>query len=468
MSSSDVVVEVRGLGKRYEIYATPRDRLKQMLLPPLARAASRPEPTYFREFWALRDISFEVRRGETLAIIGRNGSGKSTLLQIIAGTMAPTIGEARTHGRIAALLELGSGFNPEFSGRENVYLNCSILGMSRAQVDARIGEILAFADIGAFVDEPVKTYSSGMMVRLAFAVQAHIQADVVIIDEALAVGDVFFAQKCFARLRALVDGGAAVIFVTHDMSTVTQFCRSALVLHLGREMYRGDPVAAIRRYLAVGRDEGAATAIGADAATPGAGTVAGEDGWLPRKALVRAPEADIVDTGQAEFQGVAACDAEGRPTTFFEMGDTAEFFYDFLVKEDIGVPVGGLSIVNDKNVIVHGKSSLQTGLMPASPARRGTLLRFRQRVALRLTPGEYTVVIGLAATDTHTYGNVEHMSHDDVSSRTARVSSVGRACTFKVVLRRQGLALTHHGLCDLDGGIRMTSVADADAGGGNG
>ncbi|QJR16488.1 ABC transporter ATP-binding protein [Usitatibacter palustris] len=454
MSSDDPVVDVRDLGKRYEIYSAPRDRLKQMLLPPLARALSRPEPRYFREFWALRDISFQVRRGETLAIIGRNGSGKSTLLQIIAGTMAPTTGDARTHGRIAALLELGSGFNPEFTGRENVYLNCAILGLTREQVDARLDEILAFADIGAFVDQPVKTYSSGMMVRLAFAVQAHIAADIVIIDEALAVGDVFFAQKCFARLRTLVDSGAAVIFVTHDMSTVTQFCRSAIVLHEGRQLFQGDPVAAIRRYMLIGREESSfSRGSSGPADEPPEATVAGD--WPPPDALVRAPEVDVVEGGRAEFLGCTVRDALGRPANLFEMGDIAEFFYDFLVKDDIGIPVGGISIVNDKNIIVHGKNSLQVERGPRGPVGAGTRLRFRQRIALRLTPGEYTAVIGLAATDATTYANIDVLPHDDLTARTERISSVGRACTFGVVLRRKGVALTHHGLCDLDGDIAM-------------
>ncbi|OSJ19314.1 ABC transporter ATP-binding protein, partial [Bradyrhizobium canariense] len=160
-------------------------------------------PVYHREFWALKGISFEVRPGETLGIIGRNGSGKSTLLQIIAGTLSPTAGEVRVTGRVAALLELGSGFNPEFSGRENVLLNARILGLNREEIEARYDQIVAFADIGDFIEQPVKTYSSGMFVRLAFAVQAHIDASIVIIDEALAVGDVFFRQKCYARLEEI-------------------------------------------------------------------------------------------------------------------------------------------------------------------------------------------------------------------------------------------------------------------------
>ena len=203
---TDIVIDVRNLSKRYEIYTTPRDRLKQLVLPRLHQAANRTgvalkilkhrtPPHYFREFWALNDVSFQVRRGETFGIIGRNGSGKSTLLQIIAGTLAQTSGEVAVKGRIAALLELGCGFAPEFTGRENVFLNGRILGLTQKEIAARYDQIVDFADIGEFIDQPVKTYSSGMFVRLAFAVQAHIDASIVIIDEALTVGDVFFRQN---------------------------------------------------------------------------------------------------------------------------------------------------------------------------------------------------------------------------------------------------------------------------------
>jgi lipopolysaccharide transport system ATP-binding protein len=231
MSSEEIVIDVRNLSKRYEIYNTPRDRLKQLVLPHLHQAANRAgmalgiskqhsPPSYFREFWALQDVSFQVKRGETFGIIGRNGSGKSTLLQILAGTLAPTSGEANVNGRIAALLELGSGFNPEFTGRENVFLNGRILGLSQKEIEARYDQIAAFADIGEFIDQPVKTYSSGMFVRLAFAVQAHIDASIVIIDEALAVGDVFFRQKCYARLEQLRSSGAAILLVSHAMPEI--------------------------------------------------------------------------------------------------------------------------------------------------------------------------------------------------------------------------------------------------------
>ena len=199
--SSEIAIRVTNLSKCYQIYENPRDRLKQFVVPRVKHAFGRQSCNYYREFWALRDVSFEVKRGETVGIIGRNGSGKSTLLQMICGTLTPTNGTVETSGRVAALLELGSGFNPEFTGRENVYMNGAVLGLSKEEIDARFNDIAEFADIGDFIEQPVKTYSSGMMVRLAFAVIAHVDADILVIDEALAVGDTFFTQKCMRFLR---------------------------------------------------------------------------------------------------------------------------------------------------------------------------------------------------------------------------------------------------------------------------
>jgi lipopolysaccharide transport system ATP-binding protein len=226
----DVAIRVRGVGKCYSIYAKPRDRLKQFFLPGLRRLIGLSSTGYHREFWALRDISFEVRRGETVGIVGRNGAGKSTLLQLICGTLTPSCGTLETNGRIAALLELGSGFNPEFTGRENVYLNGAVLGLSASEIDERFEEILAFADIGLFIDQSVKTYSSGMMVRLAFAVIAHVDADILVVDEALSVGDVFFQQKCQRFLKNFQAQGGTILFVSHDTGAVTALCDSAILL----------------------------------------------------------------------------------------------------------------------------------------------------------------------------------------------------------------------------------------------
>lgn len=238
--SSEYAIAVRGLGKCFHIYDNPRARLLQMF----SGAGRR----YYREFWALRDISFSVGRGETVGIVGRNGSGKSTLLQLICGTLNPTGGEIHTHGRIAALLELGSGFNPEFTGRENIYMNAAVLGLSREETQARFAEIEAFAEIGEFIDQPVKTYSSGMLVRLAFAVAINVDAQILVIDEALAVGDELFQRKCYARIETLKQAGATILFVSHSGGTVVEFCDRAILLDSGEQLAIGQPKAVIGLY----------------------------------------------------------------------------------------------------------------------------------------------------------------------------------------------------------------------------
>ena len=245
---NDIAIRVSNLSKCYQIYDAPRDRLKQFVLPRLSRLAGRAPKQYFREFWALNDVSFEIKKGETVGIVGRNGSGKSTLLQMICGTLNPTRGSIQTNGRIAALLELGSGFNPEFTGRENVYMNASVLGLSNEEVDARFNDIVAFADIGDFVEQPVKTYSSGMMVRLAFAVIAHVDADILVVDEALAVGDAFFTQKCMRFLRNFMKTGS-VIFVSHDLASIRNLCDKAVWLNQGVIVDSGKPEDVCNEYL---------------------------------------------------------------------------------------------------------------------------------------------------------------------------------------------------------------------------
>ncbi len=227
-------IRLEAVSKCYRLFQKPQDRFKQATFDrfPKLFGGKSAAPLY-REHWALRDVSLELQPGETVGILGRNGAGKSTLLQIIAGTVAPTSGTVQTTGRITALLELGSGFNPEFTGRENVFLNAKILGLSGEDVRARFDDIASFADIGDFIEQPVKTYSSGMMMRLAFAVQTAVDPKVLIVDEALSVGDMFFQAKCMARISRLVDSGVALLFVSHDISTVRQLCRRAVLLDRG-------------------------------------------------------------------------------------------------------------------------------------------------------------------------------------------------------------------------------------------
>ncbi|WP_292979561.1 ABC transporter ATP-binding protein [Nitrosomonas sp.] len=248
----DIAIRVSNLSKCYQIYDTPRDRLKQFILPRIRHAVGRQPAQYFREFWALKNISVDIKKGEAIGIVGRNGSGKSTLLQLICGTLSPTQGTIETHGRIAALLELGSGFNPEFTGQENVYLNGSIIGIDKNRLDERFSDIVRFADIGDHLDQPVKTYSSGMFVRLAFAVQMHLDPDILIIDEALSVGDQFFQAKCYAAIRSMMDNGTTVLFVSHSASTVKALCPRAILLSHGELVVDGLASKVLDRYFVLG------------------------------------------------------------------------------------------------------------------------------------------------------------------------------------------------------------------------
>lgn len=229
--SSDIAIAVRNVSKVYHIYERPQDRLKQMLW--------RGGRKFHDEFWALGGIDFEVRRGETVGIIGRNGSGKSTLLQIVCGTVTPTTGTVERNGRLSALLELGSGFNPDFTGRENVFLNGSILGLSRSEMDVRFDRIAAFADIGQFIDSPVKHYSSGMFARLAFSVAIHVDPEILIVDEILAVGDAAFQRRCLSKFYEIRESGCAILFVSHDQYQVKSVCQRAVYLERGRQKLFG-------------------------------------------------------------------------------------------------------------------------------------------------------------------------------------------------------------------------------------
>lgn len=250
MTSSPPVIRLDKISKCYRIYNNPKDRLRQALRdrvgPWLGKQA---HPPLFREHWALHDISLEISPGEAIGVLGRNGAGKSTLLQIIAGTLTPTSGEVSISGRVTALLELGSGFNPEFTGRENIYHNAQILGLSRTETESKFDDIASFADIGDFLDQPVKTYSSGMMMRLAFAVQTSASPQILIVDEALSVGDMFFQAKCMARINKLVDDGVTLLFVSHDIGSVRQLCSRALLVEHGQLIGNGSAAKISDQYL---------------------------------------------------------------------------------------------------------------------------------------------------------------------------------------------------------------------------
>ncbi|PHJ60086.1 ABC transporter ATP-binding protein [Nostoc linckia z18] len=236
----EIAISLKNVSKCFKRYSRPVDRLKEVLLPGKSRTD---------EFWALRDINIEIPKGQTVGVIGRNGSGKSTLLQIIVGTLTPSTGDVRVDGRVSALLELGSGFNPEFTGRQNVFFNGRLLGLSQKQIEDRFDDIAAFADIGDFIEQPVKTYSSGMYVRLAFAVAVNVDPEILIVDEALAVGDIVFQHRCMRQMRAMMDSGVTTLFVSHDAGAIKTLCNSAIMIHDGKVHTTGLPNAVVIEYL---------------------------------------------------------------------------------------------------------------------------------------------------------------------------------------------------------------------------
>jgi len=395
-----VVISVRGLSKCYPIYDKPRDRLKQFLLPRLQRYAGKAPGQYHREFWALRDVSFDICRGETVGIIGRNGAGKSTLLQIICGTLTPTAGVVETRGRIAALLELGAGFNPEFTGAENVFLNGALLGLSRDQVEARFDAIAAFADIGEFLEQPVKTYSSGMYVRLAFAVQACVDPEILVVDEALSVGDIGFQYKCFRRMEELRDRGVTILMVTHSTGSILQYADRCIVLDGGRVSH--DTPQVLEAVLAYEKGMIAQQRLPESVVSrPWVESAMTSQELVARQATRRNSALEEVRFGSAraiidELQ--VRCDnASGEPDRpVIQSGDEVVFRFRILSSERIADVVLGISLSKTMGGDIWGDNNLNAGVRIDLPAG---VTEVDYRARLPISAGEYLIHCGLARFD---------------------------------------------------------------------
>lgn len=391
LMSSEAAIVVSDVSKCFEMYDKPRDRLRQFF-------ASQGKKHY-REFWALKNVSFEVARGETIGILGRNGSGKSTLLQIIASTLAPSSGDVQVNGLLAALLELGSGFNPDFTGRENVYLNGAVLGFTRAQMTQRFAEIEAFADIGEHIDQPVRTYSSGMYVRLAFAVQACVDPQVLIVDEALSVGDEKFQRKCFEYIEGLRSRGCAILIVTHSTATVEKFCQRAVLLHEGRMHGVGDAKTIIDQYHALlYSDEKAylrfVNARSTDA-MPADGEAALEAARLEGNHSSLAEPSQEQQVLRAYIAGWSASDAQGDPCEVFLVGSTVWIRVHVRTLTEISEMQVGLLIRTVEGVSVFGTSTMYHGVNQVG-VRPDAIFIADFEIALNLGEGSYFVTLALA------------------------------------------------------------------------
>jgi lipopolysaccharide transport system ATP-binding protein len=405
------VISVRNVGKCYQVYERPFDRLKQ--------AFFRWKRTFYREFWACRRISFEIARGEAVGILGRNGAGKSTLLQLVAGTLTPSEGEVEVKGRVAAMLQLGSGFNPEFTGRENVYLGGSILGISRREMDQRFDDIAGFADIGSFIDQPLKVYSSGMAARLAFAVSFSVEPDVLIVDEILAVGDIGFQQKCVSRLRQMRDSGLTLLFVSHSPDAVRSLCRKALVLVEGQPIYFGGADIATDMYLSHVREQSnrEALAIQTELARPIA-------------FQTDVPGQTRYGVGHVQIASVELRGADGEPRRAFSFRDQVTLeavlkplvdmdhvSVSFLLRDMTGIDLLGTTTFDEKREI-HVKA--------------GRPVRVKFTFAAALRTGNYGISLAVTRVSRRDYSDVVLFDQVDGCAAFTVMANPDRPVHYKV------------------------------------
>ena len=366
MSSNDIVIKVESLSKCYQIYDTPRDRLKQFVMPRLGQIAGKAGKKYFREFWALKNVSFEIRKGETVGIIGRNGCGKSTLLQLICGTLTPTGGSIQTNGRIAALLELGSGFNPEFTGRENIYMNAAVLGLNEGEVEERFDDIVTFADIGAFIDQPIRTYSSGMVVRVAFATAIHVEPEILVVDEALAVGDTAFQQKCLNHIRQMQQRGVSILLVTHSSNALVDYCDRGIFINSGLLVLDGPCREAVKVYSDYLVEEEGGVTFAQQAST----TTSGEHTDHPPTATsFHDPALD--NTVQMHVEAVRLLNEDGINAAVFEYGSLIQIELTLRAHYPIAQPCFGIQISSPQGIVLWSANTQLMGI-PLEPMAAGT------------------------------------------------------------------------------------------------
>lgn len=419
----DLAIVAQAVSKKYRLFASKRDRVREALHP-FRR-------TYHREFWALKDVSFEILKGQTVGILGMNGSGKSTLLQIIASVLQPTAGSVQVNGKVAALLELGAGFNPDLTGRENVMLNGTIMGLSRPHILDKLPEIEAFADIGEFFDQPMKTYSSGMFMRVAFSTALYVDPEVLIIDEALSVGDAKFQQKCFRRFRTFQEAGKTILFVTHDRSTVPRYCNLGLLLHKGELVEVGEPSRIVDLYgelltfdslsqqppVPPLEDEPEVAAAADEERVPA------RRGSVVRAFLERLTDRDNCwqnpthnkyehrsGNGGAEIVDYLVMRGDTSNPVTLSTGDVIDVYLKVLFHRDVEAPIVGIILKNKEGVIAYGTNSewMQKKLRPAAA---GDLCTYCFTVEFSLASGDWFVDLAVAETSADICDNREALAY---------------------------------------------------------
>lgn len=461
--SENCAIVVTNLTKRYRIFDNPGQSFLYHVF--------KTDKGY--DFTALDNVSFEVKKGESFGIIGRNGSGKSTLLQILAGILKESEGTVKVRGRVAALLELGSGFDPDSTGYENIYMNAAILGVKKDEIDKKVGEIVEFAEIGDFIDQPVKTYSSGMFVRLAFAVAINVDADVLLIDEALAVGDVFFRQKCYDRLNKLKEKGITIILVSHGMNEVEQFCDRTLLLDASRQVYLGDSKAAVNYYYLLNQNtnpnsmlnneiidshvmDDSVFELSRNDEDKHSLDIVFPNGWiLNDPVFLNISEENIISNGNAKIVSIGVFDQNGHPRSSFEQGEKACFYAEIELLDDIEIPLFGVEIINQKGIIVHGKDLSQIDINLPGNLKKGYKIAFMREVQLDIEIGEYTFNMGFCSIDQETYGKRMMLKQEEFDIHISRMVTAVNIGVIAIMERKTGAPMKQafHGICDLPGSM---------------
>lgn len=448
---SDPVLQVENLGKCFKIYRNPWDRVREWMSPK--------KRIYHEPFWSLRNVSFEVRRGEFLGIVGENGAGKSTLLKMITGVLKPTEGSYRLNGKVLSLLELGTDFNFELSGRSNAIYSAELLGFPPGYVQSRMNEIEAFSGLGEFFDRPMKLYSSGMKARLAFSLFAFLECDVLILDEVLAVGDIFFQQKCYARLEELIKQQVTIILVTHQLDVVQQYCKEAILLHQGQIIFQGEPRKAIVQF----------HQLRTGYLNPAARSVVRMKSLLTTleepKAFFWASDNSFVavespDAKEAQLIRYAICNQEGTFSTVFEQGEQAYLCCEFLLKESIEMPIVSVMITNKFNTLIHAKGTHQHQAIVPQWVNRGDTIRFCRSIELNIAPGQYVLGFALVTLPSHLYERLDELPQSEINQQIKICDVYEKVGTFHVKQHYGFNQHSHFGICNLPGECQIQALRE--------
>ena len=454
--TNKVILQVTNLGKRYKIYKNPWDRMKEWF--------SFRNKSYHQEFWAVTKISLEVEQGEFLGIIGVNGAGKSTFLKMITGVIQPTTGNYRVNGRVLSLLELGSDLDLNLTGRENIIRSAQLMELPEGYIEQRMSEIEEFSELGEFFDRPMSMYSTGMRTRLSFSMFAFIDCDMIILDEVLAVGDIFFRQKCYARLEELIKKNTAIILVTHELGIVHTKCKRVLLIHEGEVLFNGNPGIAIRRYTQM---------QGQIQARLKKKQLTVEDQSMPKLDIEKPfisnegkqlfwPSNDLFDSFHfpppqreegVKLVRLAFLNENGEPAISLKQGNDIYLYFEFLTQRPIGIPVLSIDIRDHVDFLVHSKNSLQGNVDYSSPLQAGQIIRFRQKIKLSLAPYYYIFHVELYTLTPEDFKRLNKFSNDELLVRRLhRVVRLERAFGINLLTNRSDKTEhPHGGMCDLPG-----------------